>query len=87
MGVTLQVEFSALSFSATSFSTVTNAASNDDVALLRGPPDIDASAEEIGMFVLLFGVLLIATFGCLWAVLGFCRWVVGGLTRHAGCGD
>ena len=44
------------------------------MALVVGPPASDASGSEVGMFVLLLGVLLIATCGCLWAMLGLCRW-------------
>lgn len=79
-----QVQFSALSFSATSFSPITEVPTNTDVPLVVGPPASDASGSEIGMFVLLLGVLLIGTCGCLWAMLSLCRWagpgsvIVGG---------
>eukprot|EP00904_Undaria_pinnatifida_P006852 jgi/Undpi1/3297/HiC_scaffold_15.g06671.m1 len=67
------VQFSALSFSATSFSPITTEDANTDVALVVGPPASDASGSEIGMFVLLLGVLLIGTCGCMWAMFSLCR--------------
>ncbi|CAN0087746.1 unnamed protein product, partial [Ectocarpus fasciculatus] len=68
-----QVQFSSLQFSATSFSPITEEASNNDVQLVVNPPQSDASAAAVGMFVLFLVALLLGTCGCLWAILGFCR--------------
>ncbi|CAN0208497.1 unnamed protein product, partial [Ectocarpus sp. 12 AP-2014] len=67
------VQFSSLQFSATSFSPITEEASNSDVQLVVNPPESDASAAAVGMFVLFLVALLLGTCGCLWAILGFCR--------------
>lgn len=48
---------------------------NTDVALVVGPPLSDASSGAIGIFVLFLLVLLLATGGCLWALIGCCRFV------------
>lgn len=69
----MQLVFSPLEFSATSFSRITEEDSNTDIQLVVGPPAQDASGAEVGMFVLFLVALLLGTCGCLWAILGFCR--------------
>ncbi|CAN0219940.1 unnamed protein product, partial [Scytosiphon promiscuus] len=68
-----EIQFSALEFSATPGAPITETDSNTDVQLVVTPPASEASAAEIGMFVLFLVALLLGTCGCLWAMWGFCR--------------